>query len=307
MTELEVAMGSLAGRKTYVRMTVALGVAVAMAALAAPATAGAATSIPTAPKNKTLAATVPASVKSAGLLTALDATYAPDEFVAADGTTIIGMDADLATAIGQVLGLKVTLTNATFDTIIPAIVSGKFNLGASSFTDTKARQKQVTFVDYFKAGEGYYVRRGSSYRPNGLAALCGHTVAVESGTTEQTDAQTQNAKCKHKGKGAVKVLVFTSQNDANLAVSSGRAQVGFVDSQVGEYIVSTSNGQFANSGVPFGIAPYGLAVPKNSKLAPAVLGAVKQLMKDGIYTKILRKWGIQAGAIPKPKINGATS
>ena len=119
------------------------------------------TVIPTQSTNAAIAATVPAAVKSKGTLSvALDATYAPDEFIAPDGSTIVGMDADLATAITQTLGLKATLVNATFDTIIPGIQSGKYDLGASSFTDTIARQKVVDFVDYFTAGEGYYVKTG---------------------------------------------------------------------------------------------------------------------------------------------------
>jgi polar amino acid transport system substrate-binding protein len=272
-----------------------------------PAGASGSTTIPTAPADPTLAATVPASVKTSGLLVASDATYAPDEFIGSDGTTVVGMDADLAKAIAQVLGVKVTVTNATFDTIIPALQSGKFNLGASSFTDTKARQKQVDFVNYFQAGEGYYVKAGSSYKPNGLAALCGHTVAAETGTVEQTDAQAQNKKCVKAHKHGVKVLSFADQNSANLAVSSGRAQVGFLDSQIAEYVVATSNGQFKNSGTAFGIAPYGLALPKGLGLTRPVDGAVGKLMKDGIYLKILKKWGIQAGALSRPEINGATS
>jgi polar amino acid transport system substrate-binding protein len=217
------------------------------------------------------------------------------------------MDADLAKALGQVMGVNVSITNATFDTIIPAILSGKFNLGASSFTDTKAREKQLDFVDYFQAGEGYYVKAGSTFKPNGLAALCGHTVAVESGTTEQTDAQTQAGKCKKSGKGAVKIDVFSDQNQANLAVSSGRAQVGFLDSQVAAYAVAQSNGQFVLSGHPFAVSPYGLAVPKGVGLTHPVDKALSDLIKDGIYLKILKKWGIQQGAVSHPSINGATS
>jgi polar amino acid transport system substrate-binding protein len=270
--------------------------------------AGASVTIPTAAKSTSLANAVPAAIKSAGTLTvALDATYAPDEFVASDGSTIIGMDADLANAIGQVLGLKVTLTNATFDTIIPALQSGKFDLGMSSFTDTKARQKQVNFVDYFVAGEGYYVSASSKYRPNGLKALCGHSVSVESGTTEETDAQSQAKACKHAKKSAVKVLSFSTQSEANLAVSSGRANVGFADSQVAQYIVAQSGGQFRSTGTAFETAPYGIAVPKGTALDTSVQGAVKVLMSDGIYAKILKKWGIQAGAVHSAAINGGTS
>ena len=237
---------------------------------------------------------------------ALDATYAPDEFVAADGKTIVGMDGDLATAIGQVLGLKVNLVNATFNTIIPGLTSSKYDLGASSFTDTKEREKQVDFVTYFTAGEGFYVLANSTASFNGLDSLCGHKVAVESGTTEETDGQAQAKTCTSGGKATVTLLSFQDQNAANLAVSSGRADVGFLDSQVASYVVAQSNGQFKVVGQPFSTAPYGLAMAKNG-MAPAVLAAVKSLMSSGIYTQILTKWGVQAGAITNPVINGATS
>jgi polar amino acid transport system substrate-binding protein len=256
--------------------------------------------IPAAPLDPTLASEVPAKYKS-GLTVAMDATYAPDEFIAPDGHTIIGMDADLAYAIGQVLGVKMNLEQATFATIIPGLLDGKYDVGNSSFTDTKARQQQVDFVTYFSAGEGFYVSASSSSSFNGLASLCGHSVAVESGTTEESDAQSQAKKCH------VTVESFQNQNEANLAVSSGRAEVGFLDSQVAAYVVQQSHGQFKLTGTPFSTAPYGIALPKNSGLAQPFLGAIKDLMSDGIYAKILAKWGTTNGAITNPTINGATS
>jgi len=264
--------------------------------------------IPTQSTNAAIAATVPASVKSKGDLSiALDATYAPDEFIASNGSTIVGMDADLATAISQTLGLKPKLINATFDTIIPGIQSGKYDMGASSFTDTIARQKVVDFVDYFTAGEGFYVKTGSPLAFNGLTTLCGHTVAVEDGTTEQTDAQTTAKTCTKGGKPTVTVLSFGNQSQANLAVSSGRADVGFADSQVAGYIVATSNGVFQNSGTAFEVAPYGLALPKGNGMATPVQGAVNLLISNGIYKQILTKWGVESGAVTKSVVNGATS
>jgi polar amino acid transport system substrate-binding protein len=259
-------------------------------------------------KSTSLANAVPAAIKSKGTLTvAADATYAPDEFIATDGSTIIGMDADLAQSIGQVLGLKVTMVNATFDTIIPALQSGKYDLGMSSFTDEKSRQKSVNFVDYFSAGEGYYVSASSKYHPNGLKALCGHSVSVESGTTEQSDAQAEAKVCAKDKLGAIKVLSFSTQDEANLAVSSGRANVGFADSQVAQYIVAQSKGQFVSSGTAFKTGPYGIAIPKGTTMDKSVQGAVTTLIADGTYLKILKKWGIQAGAVKTAPINGATS
>src|SRR5665213_1101755 len=92
--------------------------------------------------NKKVAAEVPAAYKTKGTLTvAADATYAPNEFIASNGKTVIGMDADLAKALGIVMGLKVKVVNATFDSIIPGLASHKYDIGMSSFTDTKAREK----------------------------------------------------------------------------------------------------------------------------------------------------------------------
>jgi polar amino acid transport system substrate-binding protein len=250
---------------------------------------------------------VPAAIKSKGTLTvAADASYAPNEFFASDGKTVIGMDADLSDALAATMGLKAKVVNETFDGIIPGLAAGKYDMGASSFTDTKEREKTVDFVDYFSAGESFFTKASGGVAVSTLADICGKTVAVEKGTTEETDANAQSKKCGGK---PVKVLSFPDQNGANLALSAGRAQLGFADSPPAAYAVKKSNGQFKLVGPTFAAAPYGLAIPKKSGLAPAVLAALNVLVKNGSYTKILAKWGVQAGAISpaKVKINGATS
>ena len=247
-------------------------------------------------------------MRSSGTLTvAADATYAPNEFIAPDGHTVIGMDADLAKALGQVMGLKVNVTNATFDTILPGLQSGKYDLGMSSFTDTRARQKIVDFVTYFVAGTSFYVKSSGGPPVTSLGDLCGRTVAVEKGTTQQADAQGQSAKCRASGKPAVAVQVYNDQNAVNLSLSSGRAQVAMADSPVAEYQVKQSKGAFKISGPSYGTAPYGIAVPKNSGMTHPVLAALKHLMVDGTYQQILKKWGLQSGAISNPGINKAVS
>lgn len=257
-----------------------------------------------------VAGMVPAAVKSKGTINvAADATYAPDEFVGSDGHTVMGMDADLATALAGAMGLKANVTNVTFDSIIPGLASGKYDMGASSFTDTKAREKTVDFVDYFVAGESFYTKASGGVSINTIADICGKTVSVEKGTTELDDATAQGVKCKKAGKPGVTVLPFPDQNGANLAVVSGKAQLGFADSPVAAYQVKQSHGQFKLVGQSFANAPYGLALPKSLGLTKAVQAALLALMKNGTYKQILDKWGLSAGAITdaQVKINGATS
>jgi polar amino acid transport system substrate-binding protein len=258
--------------------------------------------------NSAVAALVPADIKSKGALTvASDASYAPNEFIGPDGHTVVGMDADLMKAIAGLMGVKANIVNATFDSIIPGLAAKKYDVGISSFTDTKEREKTVDFVTYLTAGESFYTKAQGGTTIASIDELCGHSVAVEKGTTELTDAQTQSGKCKKAGKAAVTVLPFPDQNGANLAVSTGRAQLGFADSPVAEYQVKQSNGQFKLVGQRYANAPYGIAIPKGSGLDKPILAAVQELMKNGQYKAILTHWGVEAGAISNPKINGAIS
>jgi polar amino acid transport system substrate-binding protein len=250
------------------------------------------------------AAAVPQSYKSKGTLTvATDPSYAPNEFVGENGSQIEGMDVDLANALGAAMGLKVNVVKATFDGIIPGLAAKKYDLGISSFTDTKEREQTVDFVTYFSAGTSFYVKAQGGPNITGLSSLCGHTIATERGTTQAADSAKQAKKCG----GNTKALVFPDQNGANLAISSGRADVGMADSPVAAYQVKKSGGQFKLSGQPYGTAPYGIAVPQNSGLAKPVLAALQSLESNGKYMQILKKWGVQAGAISDFKINGATS
>jgi polar amino acid transport system substrate-binding protein len=104
------------------------------------------------------------------------------------------------------------------------------------------------------------------------------------------------------------VLPYPTQSAANLALSSGRAQVSMADSPVAAYQVKQSKGLFKLVGTPYGVAPYGIAVPKSDgTLDKAILLALQDLIKNGTYKSILNKWGISSGADTSPALNGATS
>jgi polar amino acid transport system substrate-binding protein len=267
------------------------------------ATSGSTTAV-----NTAIAAQVPAAIKSKGTLNvASEAQYAPNEFIAPDGHTVIGMDADLITAIAAEMGLKVKLINSNFETIIPGLAAGRYDLGVSSFTDTKEREKTVDFVDYFKAGISFYAKSSSNPGVSKLSDLCGKTVAVQKGTVEDEETTEQSKKCTKEGKKGITVLSFPGQNPVNLAVASGRAELGMADSPVVAYQIKQSNVGFKLIGESYNFKPYGIAIPKKSGMTTPILAALKELMANSTYTQILSKWGIQSGAITTPKINGAIS
>jgi polar amino acid transport system substrate-binding protein len=251
---------------------------------------------------------VPATYKGKTLQVATDATYAPDEYM--NNGVMTGFDVDLMYAIAKTLGITVKESNVTFDSILLGIGDGRYQIGNSSFTDEKSREKQVNFVDYFQAGEGIYAKASTTSPFTGLKSLCGFTVAVEKGTTEQSDAVSTAKKCSSSKK--LNVLAFQTQTEADLAVSSGHATFGFLDSQVAGYVVSQSQGVFKLVGKAIEVAPYGIATPKTSagqKFAVAIQAALKTMIANGTYGAILKKYGVTAGGLTSSQIvlNGAIS
>lgn len=258
-------------------------------------------------ESAAIAAQVPAAIKAEGTLTvATDPTYAPNEFVEPEDHALVGMDPELMRAMGALMGLTVKFVDVSFDTIIPGIAAGKYDVGASSITDTKKRETTVTFVDYYSAGTSFYERSYLYTNVSTLADLCGHIVAVNKGSTEQEQATAQSAMCTKSGSKPVAVLAYANQNDATQAALEGRAQLAMADSPVAFYQAGQQSERPFEVVGTYGIAPYGLAVPKNSALTTPILLALKTLIANGEYRQILEHWGIQAGAITTPKVNGAT-
>lgn len=262
--------------------------------------------VPAVQRDDALAAMVPAAVASDGrLVIGTDATYAPNEFVAEDGTTIIGMDVDLGTAVAQKLGLTAEFQNSSFDGILPGIAAARYELGMSSFTDNAEREQVVDMVTYFTAGTKMATPAGNPENVV-LDDLCGRTVAVQRGTVQVEDLTARNEQCTQQGAPPITISQFQAQTDVTLALTAGRAQAMLADSPVVDYAVQQTNGQLEAVGEAYDTAPYGIAVPKGQgAYAQAVQGAVQALIDDGSYAAILDRWGVTGGAIPTSEINAA--
>ena len=253
-------------------------------------------------KDDTIAALLPESVTKDGKLTiGTNPSYAPAEFLDADGKTQIGYDMDLARAMGNIFGLETEIVSSNFDTIIPAIGS-KYDLGIAAFTITKERMESVDFVS---AGMGYAVAAGN---PKNVDEndLCGLNVAVETGTVEEEAINKTAKQCKADGKKDITIQSSKQQTDATTAVVTGKADVFFADSPVVGYAIAQTDGQLEQLGKDFDEVPNAIAIKKgDSQTTEAVQKAMQKLMDDGTYTKILQHWGVESGALDKAEINPA--
>jgi polar amino acid transport system substrate-binding protein len=266
--------------------------------------ASAATDIVT-KKDPKLAAMLPAKLKEAGTIrVASNVEYPPFEYYDTDNTTIIGLDKDLADAIGQKLGVKLKFENMSFDAIIPALAANRYDMAMSAMTDTEERRKKVDFVDYFTSGGGFLVKKGNPKNIHHLTDLCGVTAAIDKGTTEIEDAKKASDDCVKAGKPEVNAKVLPGTSKIVLALQSGRVDVAMIDTSAGAYISQQHKGEFEVPDTSYAPRPYGLVLPKGSdELAKAMQGAVQALIDEGTYAKILEKWGQEVGAIKEATIN----
>ena len=272
----------------------------------APAESAAPTAIPTAARDDALAAQVPESVSADGkIVFGTDASYPPNEFTAPDGTTIVGMDVEIGTAIAQKLGLAAEWQNSAFPGIIPGIEGARYELGMSSFTINDERVQTVDMVSYFSAGTSLAVRAGN---PDGVTPdnLCGKAVGVQAGTVQVEDIAARNQACTSAGQPAIQITELQQQTDVTLALTANRIVAFLADSPVVAYAVQTTEGAVEAVGEPYDTAPYGIALAKNQgQFAEAVRGAVQSLIDDGTYAAILEKWNVSNGAIPTSEVRSS--
>jgi polar amino acid transport system substrate-binding protein len=266
--------------------------------------AAAASAIAAVAKDPALASKVPSSISADGTITVgTDATYAPSEFLAADGKTVVGFDIDLFKAVAAKLGLKPSFVPTPFGSIIPGIISGKYEIGVSSFTINSEREKQTNMVSYYSAGTLWATRKGNPDQvdPNNA---CGKKIAVQKATVQADDVTARSKKCTAAGKPAIQVDQYQGQDQATAAVASGKDQAMLADSPVIAYAVVQTKGQLQQLGAIYASAPYGYVVAKNqTAFADALQGAVKALIANGTYVKILKSWYVEAGAITNPQVN----
>lgn len=239
---------------------------------------------------------LPESIRAAGVLrVASDPTYAPFEYFDTDNKTMIGWDVDFTDAVGATLGLKVEHVPATFDTILPGLASGKYDMAASFFSVTPEREKIVDFVQYISSGSGVAVLGGN---PHNITmdpmTMCGRKIAGQKGSIQSMEILPAfSTKCTDAGHAAIDIQNFPSQSDANLALVSGRVDGVTADSVTLAYQAKEANGKFelANE-EDYEPEPIGLALNKESGLKAAVTEAVRGVLNSDHYQAISEKWGV---------------
>jgi polar amino acid transport system substrate-binding protein len=233
---------------------------------------------------------VPAHYRTDGVKVAVFNDWPPDEFLVNGQLT--GWSVDLAHAMAAVLNLKFTYTPTSFDAILPGIGNGRFDAGFASFGITPQRLQVLSFIPERSDGETYVALKSNHIDITALSQLCGRSVAVLTGAFDYEYLLAESASvCTSKGKPAIALDQFTTQTAAALAVLSGRAQLTAGGSGDLGYMVKQQP-KFALSTLVVNPVYNCIGVRKGDKLGQVLADALQQLINDGVYQKIMKKWDV---------------
>ncbi|HZA10183.1 bifunctional serine/threonine-protein kinase/transporter substrate-binding domain-containing protein, partial [Mycobacterium sp.] len=219
-----------------------------------------------------IAATVPAEIRATGrLIVGVNVPYAPNEFNDSSGQ-IVGFDIDLMNAVARTLGLVPEYRETAFEAIIPSLRAGDFNVGMSSFTDTKEREASADFVTYFEAGTLWAQRPGPPVDPNNA---CGLRIGVAYASIQESkEIPAKSDACVAAGKPSIEKDVYVRQDDLTAALIAGKVDAMSADSPVTGFAIKTSGGALEGAGEVFDSAPYGWPVAKSSALSQSLSRAL---------------------------------
>jgi len=258
--------------------------------------------------NPALADKLPAAMKSAGVLKVATDLTPPISFHD-ENDKLIGIDADLAAAIGTILGLKVEMTDVGAGAaIVPSVLAKRFDMSISGINDDPDLEKQVDVIDYMYDATTIMTQKGNPKKIAGMDDLCGKTVAVPVGTFQEHMVETQSAKCSTP----INITTIPKMPDVLQAVRTGRADAtvnGYATSvYTTAHQVGNGTGLEALPDVRLAVGYLGMLTAKsNAQFRDAAVGALQQLVDSGAYATIMAKWNLAPLAVKAVKFNDAAS
>ena len=290
-------------------VTAALMLAVTACGPTAPASStsggGQGTGVPALAVNEAAAKLLPESIKATKVLrVAIPTNEPPTQFYREGTQEMTGTNPDVARLIGEALGVKVEIQVANFDSIIPGLAAGRYDMTVSSMTPTAKRMEVLDFVDYMQMGNSIAVPSGNPLGVSSEGSLCGKKVGLLTGSYQlAVNVPAVDEDCTAAGSGTIQRSEFQDTRQAISALTSGRLDAVLADSPILDFAAS-QNPQIGIA-AKYDFTPVGVGMPKDSGMVKAVSAALDAVIKSDSYLKVLGKYGLESSAITDARVNFA--
>jgi len=219
------------------------------------------------------------TAKKSVLTMATNAEFPPYEFH--EGDAIVGIDAEIAGLIAEKLGMELEIKDVAFDTIIPGVQAGKYDMGMAGMTVTDERLKEVNFSDSYATGvQVVIIKEGSDIKS--IDDLEGKKIGVQTSTTGDIYASGDY--------GEENVTKYENGALAVQALLSGKVDCVIIDNEPAKNYVAANEGLTILE-TEYVTEDYAICFNKeNTELQEKVNNALKELIADGSVQKIIDKY-----------------
>ena len=219
-----------------------------------------------------------AAIQKKGVLTVATSPDFPP-FETLENGEVVGIEVDILTKVAESLGVTLQIEQMDFESVIPGVQAGKFDVGMSGITVTEKRKENVDFsTPYFLAAQTIVVPADSDI--GSKADLEGKKISVQTGTTAED-------YCMENG---YEVMAYTSNNDAAAALTGSKVDAWVVDNEVAVAMADSLGLVMLDEAMT--TEPYAFAFAKGSdELVTAVDEALNAMLADGTIAEIFAKWG----------------
>lgn len=258
--------------------------------------------------NQKLADGLPAAIRDKKTIKVATDLTPPISFQAEDGK-LIGIDADIAAALGVILGVDVQMTNVGAGAaIVPAVLSKRFDMTISGINDDVELEKQVDVIDYMYDATTIMTIKGNPLGIKSMEDLCGKKVAVPVGTFQARLVEAASGKCTTP----MNIMSIPKMPDVLQAVRTGRADATVNGYATSVYTTENQTGKGvglqALPDVRLAVGYLGMLVSKdNPELRDTVVASLQHMVDSGVYPAIMEKWGLGPLAVKTVKFNDAAS
>lgn len=252
---------------------------------------------------------LPSQIQDAGTIeigSAID--YPPFEYYEEGGKKLAGFEVELAEELEKQLGVTFTWNNAAFDSLLPALSAGRYDIMYGATNDTAEREADYDFVYYLQSSQGFVTAKGNAGTIKTEDDLCGMTIAAVRGGVQALYLEEQSGVCEDDGNEPIEILTFSGNSEEQVAVKQGKADAMLENYPTAATFAEESGGLLELSELQVDKRYYGMVFTQdNTELRDVMVEAWQGIIDDGSYDKILDDWGLSNIAIDQAGVNAVES
>ena len=214
------------------------------------------------------------------LTMATEGTFPPYEFY--DGDKLVGIDVEVGALIAEKLGMDFEATDIAFDSIIPGVQAGKYDMGMAGMTVYEERLKQVNFTTSYATGVQVVIVPEEASLVASLDDLANVTIGVQESTTGHIYCEDEF--------GAENVVAFSTGVLAVQALLNGDVDCVVIDNEPAKAFVAANEG-LTILDTEYAVEEYAAAISKDNE---ALLAAFNEVLDakiaDGTVAAIVAKY-----------------